>query len=445
MSGLSSPICASAIPARERDAPNLGACSWPGHLSRRSEVSAWMAAATAAAAAAAGSFRAKPEWSPFFRDALAAEDYVDCSLASPAPAWADAAAGAAEDDDEGSAKPLWLALRHPGGACYTRASLDTFERLDDKLVLAKALAAAGLTDLAPPQLTFEHDDSYEAIVERIQANPPAALGAVKDGEGPVWVLKWAQGFGGQDIHFVRSPSEAAAIITAAFEQNEAMREAMPGMGAWVPGMEDSSEQQPGWVLQSMVPSVLLRGRKIHLRTYVVALRSNSQPRGEPGLLNSELQFFAYRRHEVRLAAAQMSDDLTDSSAHLTTGVWRRGGVVDDRTTLDAAPELHHLEPAVMQLLNKLFLSLPFSCEERGPARDEGDRAFGMSGIDLMVTEDGRIFVLELNASPAAAPVETIAEEHRQHCSSFAQSLLQLVRSDAPETIDGWVRVGVASI
>jgi hypothetical protein len=48
---------------------------------------------------------------------------------------------------------------------------------------------------------------------------------------------------------------------------------MPGMGAWVPGMEGSEEQQPGWVLQSMVPSVLLHGRKIHLRTYVIALRA----------------------------------------------------------------------------------------------------------------------------------------------------------------------------
>ena len=346
------------------------------------------------------------------------------------------------------AKPLWLALRHPRGTGYTRASLDTFEKLDDKLILAKALASAGLTELAPPQLVFEHNDAYETIVERIQANPPTSLAPVQDGNAPVWVLKWAQGFGGQDIHFVRSASEAAAIITAAHEENEAMREAMPGMGSWVPGMEDSNEEQPGWVLQSMVPSVLLSGRKIHLRTYVVALRSNVRPLGsevslEPGLTNSGLQFFAYTRHEVRLAAAEMSDDLTDSDAHLTTGVWRRGGVVDDRTTLDAVPELHHLEPAVMQVLNKLFHSLPFSCKERGQARDEGDCAFGISGIDLMATEDGRIFVLELNASPAAAPPDTITEEHRQHCSSFARSLLTLVTSEAPDTVDGWLRVGVA--
>jgi hypothetical protein len=95
------------------------------------------------------------------------------------------------------------------------------------------------------------------------------------------------------------------------------------------------------------------------------------------------------------------------------------------------------------LLNKLFHSLPFSCEERGEAREEGDSAFGISGIDLMATQDGRIFVLELNASPAAAPPDTITEEHRQHCSSFARSLLKLLASEAPEAADGWIQVGVA--
>jgi hypothetical protein len=123
-------------------------------------------------------------------------------------------------------------------------------------------------------------------------------------------------------------------------------------------MEGSEEQQPGWVLQSMVPSVLLHGRKIHLRTYVIALRAPTAAAaartGDVAAAaaaaeaaaaaaaaeaadcqwpNSGLEFYAYQRHEVRLAAAAMSDDLTDNNAHLTTGVWRRGGVVDDRTTL----------------------------------------------------------------------------------------------------------------
>ena len=180
--------------------------------------------------AAEASFWAKPEWAPFFGQALAGS-YVDCSLAKRPPPWADAAAAADDDAGEPDAKPLWLALRHPGGATHTRASLDTFENLDDKLVLAKALAAAGLSELAPPQLIFEHDDSFETIVERIEASPPPSLlsppgrDAAAAGEAPpgVWVLKWAQGFGGQDIHFVQSAAEAATIISSAYEENEAMR------------------------------------------------------------------------------------------------------------------------------------------------------------------------------------------------------------------------------
>lgn len=234
--------------------------------------------------------------------------------------------------------------------------------------------------------------------------------------------------------------------------NEAMREAMPGMGSWIEGMEESDEQ-PGWVLQSMVPSVLLHDRKIHLRTYVIALRARAAAagtacnRGAEGVNNSALEFYAYQRHEVRLAAAAMSDDLTDNNAQLTTGVWRRGGTVDDRTTLDVTRELDHLnlEPAVMTVLNKLFHSLPFSSGEHVSPSDRGgvhgDRAFGMSGIDLMVTDDGGVYVLELNASPACAPPNTVSEEHIEHLVVFARSLLELVNSDDPDQVEGFVRVG----
>ena len=51
----------------------------------------------------------------------------------------------------------------------------------------------------------------------VAAASPGLLAATGkgDGEAPVWVLKWAQGFGGFEIHFVRSASEAASIISAA--------------------------------------------------------------------------------------------------------------------------------------------------------------------------------------------------------------------------------------
>lgn len=166
-----------------------------------------------AAADTSARFYGKPEWAPFFARALAS--YEDCSLAKRPPSWADAAGPAAGDADDGCVKPLWLALQHAGGRAHTRASLDTFEMLDDKLVLAKALAAANLSEVAPPQLCFEHDAQFDEIVQQIESSPPRSLSPPD--EAPVWVLKWAQGFGGQDIFFVRSPADAATIITNAHE------------------------------------------------------------------------------------------------------------------------------------------------------------------------------------------------------------------------------------
>ena len=360
----------------------------------------------------------KKEWAAFFARALPRSD--DHSLAKQLPAWAAVA----------SSKPLWLALLAADGR-RTRAALATFENLDDKLELAHALEAAGLSELAPPTLTFEPDTPFDEIVRQIEAAPPPSLDRKGDGEAPIWVLKWAQGFGGFEIHFVRSASEAASIISAAHAETEAMREAMPGMA--------SDEAQPGWVLQSAVPSALVRGRKIHLRTYVVALR-------RPG---AALEFFAYERLEVRLAAKELSDDLSDSAAQLTSGTWRRGGVTarDERTTLDAAGELPPgLDARVLALLDRLVRGVPFSADARGDsgvqaAEDERDILFGVSGIDVMVDPEGRLYILELNASPSAPPPETVSAEQSDHLVEFVRRLVALLGSSEPEAVAGFTRLG----
>ncbi|KAJ1458580.1 hypothetical protein M885DRAFT_513089 [Pelagophyceae sp. CCMP2097] len=361
------------------------------------------------AVSAVKSHAAKPQWAVYFAKALPHSE--DASLQRTPPAFA--AVGA-------SAKPLWLSLEHCDGS-RTRASLDTFEDLDDKFVLACAIEKAGLQRLAPPTLALEYDAPRADVLRRIAANPPATLASANDGGAPVWVLKWAQGFGGQDIHFVRSAEAAADIITRNFDDLEAMPPP--------PDDDDEVAGQPGWVLQAMVPSALVDGRKMHLRSYVVALARAGGP-----------AFYVYDRTEVRLAASEMNDDLTDAGAHLTTGVWRRGGLRDDRTTLDAVRELDGVvgADAVRTFLDSLFRGLPFSAGVRGGG--EG-RAFGITGVDLMVTPGGELYVLELNASPAAAPEATITAEHKAHLVTFAKRLVALLASDDSDTCPGFSRIG----
>ena len=65
-------------------------------------------------------------------------------------------------------------------------------------------------------------------------------------------------------------------------------------------------------------------------------------------------------------------------------------------------------------------------------------------INFMVTEDGRVFLLEFNASPAAPPPATVSDEHVAHLEEFAAALVQLVGSARPDTVAGFTRVGAAS-
>ena len=97
--------------------------------------------------------------------------------------------------------------------------------------------------------------------------------------------------------------------------------------------------------------------------------------------------------------------------------------------------------AVLAKVDQLCALLPLTAGERAPAHGAGGRAFGLTGLDFMVTEDGRIFLLEFNASPAAPPPATVAEEHSEHLVEFAAALVRLVGSAVPDAEDGFTRVG----
>ena len=57
-----------------------------------------------------------------------------------------------------------------------------------------------------------------------------------------------------------------------------------------------------------------------------------------------------------------------------------------------------------------------------------DASFGIAGVDVMVDPAGRLYVLEVNASPAAPPPETISSEHAEHLAGFVRDLSRLLVS-----------------
>lgn len=185
------------------------------------------------------------------------------------------------------------------------------------------------------------------------------------------------------------------------------------------------------VLQAEVhPGLLIHGRrKFHLRTYVVVMEK----------LHSEELFesFVYNRHEVRIASEPVPKEEIDTgnrdrTAHITNGGYSKQ---TGRVLLHEEPELAEkglqakLETFVAQAFQQHFA--PDMVRRVSLSQDEGTsspavRKFAVAGLDLMVTEDLRIYLLEVNVNPASPPADAITAGFKTHLVGFMKDLIDLV-------------------
>jgi hypothetical protein len=180
------------------------------------------------------------------------------------------------------------------------------------------------------------------------------------------------------------------------------------------------------VLQAEVyPCLLIKGRrKFHLRTYVVVVED----------LYSEqlLETFIYKRHEVRIAPVPVPENETtrDGKVHITNGSLSNQ---TERVLLSDVEELTSLG-----MVDKLELFVA-TCFGKDLVRDIAGRIrvsadesngatckFAVAGLDLMVSEDGRIYLLELNSNPAAPREENCTESFKKHLQGYLRDTISLV-------------------
>ena len=185
------------------------------------------------------------------------------------------------------------------------------------------------------------------------------------------------------------------------------------------------------MLQAEVtPCLLIQDkRKFHLRSYMVVVENLSRP--------DLLEVFIYNRHEVRLASAAVGDESGNRSrdAHITNG---SDDERSQRLLLDSIPELAdrgmrgkietflaatfglHLLPDMLQRVR-----YSVSQEENGVANSIV-RKFAVAGLDMMVCDDDRIYLLEVNVNPKAPPENLVAGEFKDHLTGFMQDLIDLI-------------------
>lgn len=265
------------------------------------------------------------------------------------------------------------------------------------------------------------------------------LEANSPGSAHIAVLKEPMGSRGTGVFFVKDADEIHAII-------EEHRQRAISEEGFLDDLIAQKGRIPSWVLQAEVkPCLLIRDRrKFHIRTYAVCVETNALL-DEP--LDGEeeedlMTTYIYNRHEIRIAeepltpSDQEESDQRKRGAHITETF--------DRKLLHDEPELvqRNLGAKVETFVAQAFEALRPDMERRIvmsaetlEGENENSRGcmvlphkFAIAGLDLMVTEDDRIYLLEVNVNPAAPPPETVTSEFRSHLTTFFRDTMELVTS-----------------
>jgi hypothetical protein len=364
-----------------------------------------------------------------------------------------------------------ISIESSDGSCIFHCTSGALDGLDNKDTLCATLRRAGLSFVAPPSTLIE----WDAVVEELSdATFPRCIGG--DGDGTVshekrtFVLKSALGSQGQGIYFVSTLSEVMRELTI---QADNARKYV-GLLEEVRGRYG---RLPAWVLQSEVPSLLVRGgRKCHIRSYVLVVERGSS-----------LDMYIYRKHEVRVAAMRYdASSYSDRGSHITNGA---GKELTERCLTEDIAELNGIEEELEQYVVQMFESVrqEMICSIAEARRSDCEREelenkqlsanastyghcksvkFAFAGVDIMVDNswklrskeylqdkkekwnnfrsvrdkkgnhdsavenlglqlEGPFWMLELNRNPAAPPSHVISSKFHDHLMEVSRGAVKI--------------------
>jgi hypothetical protein len=230
------------------------------------------------------------------------------------------------------------------------------------------------------------------------------------------VLKEPIGSQGAGIYFVSSVEEIFDIIDK--HRNRAINEG----SAFLDSIMEQKGRIPSWCLQAEVhPPLLIRShRKFHIRSYVVVMECP-----EESLVN----LYLYNRHEVRIASIPVTDceSPRDRRAHITNGANGNSTARVLLNTLDElAPYQQGLEFWCATMLTHLLPDITRRVVHTASEQPPEIKKHILAGMDIMMTEDYRFHLLEVNVNPAAPPENMTPPDFTRHLVGFMTDLKNLV-------------------
>jgi len=308
-------------------------------------------------------------------------------------------------------------------SCYYGTS-QAMEGLADKDEFVRTLSNFNCEYLSPPSLLIDWDASESYCL--------AIKFPTTRHDNNVAVLKTPLGSRGEGVFFISCVEEIVHYV-----QQNYIR-AMEERGNFLKDVYQSKGRFPSWILQAEIyPPMLIERHKFHLRTYVVIFE---RPDTTKNINVAEaLDVYIYTKHEVRIAsvpfAHQAREESTTSScstcirnrqAHITNGASSDN---TKRCLLHNVKELAHLSEPL-----EFFIAKAFGCDLLPNMRvqinqDNCDNAaakFAFSGVDVMIDEQGKFYILEVNVNPAAPPKEVIDAMFHRHLVDLCKDFIRLV-------------------
>jgi len=274
-------------------------------------------------------------------------------------------------------------------------STGAFKGLGDKDLLWERFDAAGIARKYLPASTLLPWDTEEVTLP--------------DTNDDLFVLKAPLGCQGEGVHFFKGKCQGpvSKLIRRDAERAKAEK-------GFLESLLKIKGRLPSWVLQRHIKSHLIEGkRKFHLRAYLISL---------PG--SSDLQrVLRYDDYEVRIAGSDYvgGGDFEDRDAHLTNGATG----TTKRCLLDDLDEMSFLKSKLDDFLDELILS-----DEFLSLLDSESRHVGIAAVDIMLGDNGRLYILEFNTqSPGCPPEEEVNHSFQEHLEKFVKHLVGIcVRS-----------------
>mmetsp|Transcript_7526 Transcript_7526/g.11483 ORF Transcript_7526/g.11483 Transcript_7526/m.11483 type:complete len:425 (+) Transcript_7526:114-1388(+) len=313
--------------------------------------------------------------------------------------------------------------------CYHGIS-GALDGLEDKDELVRTFQRCRIEHLeyTPPSLLLRWDTTLQECQLIVKDQLPMLQQNTNENGNssttPFAVLKEPLSTKGEGIHFVRNVQEIYDILEQHKNNDDALTEMM-----------DIKGRIPSWILQAEIyPARLIRDdRKFHMRSLIVAVETLTEQ-------VHEVNLYLFQSHEVRLAAMSSAEDENTGErcreAHITNAKTsssaEENGNKNRLFVMSEMEELQEYQPSLelfcastfLQLLPDITRRVAYTSKECGSSEQIQKHVLG--GVDCMMTQSGKWYLLEVNKNPSCPPLAECQPSLQQHLIEFGRDLQHLL-------------------